>query len=44
MLDVKLLRTDMDAVKAALAKRNKDYHLDDFTEMDITRRELIGRA
>ena len=41
MLDVKLLRTDMDKVKAALAKRNKDYHLEKFTELDKQRRELI---
>ena len=44
MLDVKLLRTDMESVKKALAKRNKDYHLDDFTEMDKVRRELIGKT
>ncbi|MCJ7856140.1 serine--tRNA ligase [Lachnospiraceae bacterium NSJ-143] len=44
MLDVKLLRSDMESVKAALAKRNKDYHLDEFTEMDAARRELIGKA
>lgn len=41
MLDVKLLRTDMDKVKTALAKRNKDYHLEKFTELDKQRRELI---
>jgi len=44
MLDVKLLRSDMDAVKAALAKRNKDYNLDEFTAMDIERRELISKV
>ena len=44
MLDVKLLRNDMDRVKQALAKRNKDYHLDDFVELDKTRRELIGQV
>ena len=44
MLDVKLLRNDMDRVKAALAKRNKDYHLDQFTDMDKKRRELIGQV
>ena len=44
MLDVKLLRNDMDKVKAVLAKRNKDYHLDDFVELDKTRRELIGQV
>ena len=44
MLDVKLLRTDFDAVKAALDKRNKDYHLEQFVELDKTRRELIGQV
>lgn len=42
MLDVKLLRTDFDKVKAALAKRNKEYNLEAFVDMDKTRRELIG--
>ncbi|MCI1930185.1 MAG: serine--tRNA ligase, partial [Clostridia bacterium] len=40
----KLLRTDMESVKAALAKREKDYHLDDFTAIDLQRRELIGKV
>jgi len=44
MLDIKLLRTDMESVKAALAKREKDYHLDDFTAIDIQRRDLIGKV
>ncbi|MCI1999420.1 MAG: serine--tRNA ligase [Clostridia bacterium] len=44
MLDIKLLRTDMESVKAALAKREKDYHLDDFTAIDLQRRELIGKV
>ena len=44
MLDVKLLRSDMESIKAALAKRNKDYHLEEFTEMDKVRRELIGKT
>jgi len=44
MLDVKLLRSDFDAVKAALDKRNKDYHLEQFVELDKTRRELIGKV
>ena len=41
MLDVKLLRSDLDSVKAALAKRNKEYNLDKFVELDKVRRELI---
>ena len=44
MLDVKLLRTDIESVKAALAKRNKNYNIDEFTKMDIERRELIGKT
>ena len=44
MLDVKLLRTDFDKVKAALAKRNKEYNLEAFIDMDKTRRELIGQV
>jgi seryl-tRNA synthetase len=41
MLDVKRLRSDFDGVKAALAKRHKDYHLEKFTELDEKRRTLI---
>ena len=44
MLDVKLLRSDFEGVKAALAKREKDYHLEKFTELDKTRRELLGQV
>ncbi|MDD3570406.1 MAG: serine--tRNA ligase [Lachnospiraceae bacterium] len=44
MLDVKLLRSDFDKVKAALAKRNKEYNLEAFVDMDKTRRELIGQV
>ena len=44
MLDVKLLRTDFEGVKAALAKREKNYHLEKFTELDKTRRELLGQV
>ena len=44
MLDVKLLRTDFEGVKAALAKREKKYHLEKFTELDKTRRELLGQV
>ena len=41
MLDVKRFREDFDGVKAALAKRHKDYHLEKFTELDEKRRALI---
>ena len=41
MLDVKRFREDFDGVKAALAKRHKDYHLEKFTELDEKRRTLI---
>ena len=41
MLDVKRFREDFDGVKAALAKRHKDYHLEKFTELDEKRRDLI---
>ena len=40
MLDVKRFREDFDGVKAALAKRHKDYHLEKFTELDEKRRAL----
>lgn len=41
MLDVKRLRSDFEGVKAALAKRHKDYHLERFVELDEKRRALI---
>ena len=41
MLDVKRLRSNFDEVKAALAKRNKEYDLEKFIEMDKKRRELL---
>ncbi len=41
MLDVKRLRTDLDEVKAALAKRCKEYDLDKFSVIDEKRRALI---
>ncbi len=44
MLDVKLLRSDFEGVKAALAKRHKDYNLDVFADLDKTRRELIQQV
>lgn len=44
MLDVKDLRNNFDAVKAALDKRHKDYHLEQFKDLDAKRRELIGQV
>ncbi len=44
MLDVKLLRSDLEAVKAALSKRNKDYNIEAFVDLDKKRRELIAEA
>lgn len=44
MLDVKKLRSDFEGVKAALAKRHKDYHLENFIDLDKKRRELLGEV
>ncbi len=46
MLDIKLIREDADAVKAALARRNKDYApvIDEILEIDVRRREVSGKA
>ena len=41
MLDIKLLREDLEGVKAALAKRSGNYDLDEFTELDVKRRALL---
>ncbi|MEK8133090.1 serine--tRNA ligase [Paenibacillus filicis] len=42
MLDVKLLRSDLDKVKQAMAKRGKNLEeLDRFTLLDTKRRELL---
>lgn len=41
MLDVKELRNNFDAVKAALGKRMKDYDLEKFHELDQARRTFI---
>lgn len=41
MLDAKDLRSNFDAVKAALDKRHKDYHLEKFLELDDKRRAII---
>lgn len=44
MLDVKLLRNDLDRVKAALARRKETIDFDRFTELDQQRRGLIFEA
>ncbi len=46
MLDIKLIREDANAVKAALAKRNKDYNalIDEILDIDAKRREVSSRA
>ena len=41
MLDIKLLREDLEGVKVALAKRSGNYNLDEFTELDVKRRTLL---
>ncbi len=44
MLDVKRFRTDFEGIKKALAKRNKEYHLEKFIELDNKRRALLGEV
>ncbi len=44
MLDVKDLRNNFDGVKAALAKRMKDYDLEKFHQLDQARRALIQQV
>ena len=44
MLDAKLVRSDFETVKARLAKRNNDYNLEAFLELDKQRRELIQKT
>jgi len=41
MQDIKALRENFSAVKAALAKRNKDFNLEKVQELDNRRRELL---
>ena len=41
MLDVKELRSNFEGMKKALDKRNKEYHLEKFTELDQKRRTLL---
>ncbi len=44
MLDIKVVRNNFEQVKNALAKRNKDYNLDEFLELDTKRRELLQKT
>lgn len=44
MLDIKDLRTNIEHVKKALSKRNKDFGLDNFLELDANRRQLIQKV
>jgi seryl-tRNA synthetase len=44
MLDIKLLRSDFEGVKKALAHRHEDFNLDRFQELDSKRRELLGEV
>lgn len=41
MLDIKRIRKDTDQVKKALAKRKKDYPIDEVLELDKERRDLL---
>ncbi|MDL2325212.1 serine--tRNA ligase, partial [Ruminococcaceae bacterium OttesenSCG-928-A16] len=44
MLDIKLIRTEPEAVKAALQKREKNFDsiIDEILELDVKRRELTA--
>ncbi len=46
MLDIRIIREDADAVKKALARRNKDYApiIDEILEIDVRRREVSSKA
>ncbi len=44
MIDINLIRSDKDAVKAALLKRGYDADLDSIIALDCSRREIIGRT
>jgi len=44
MQDIRALRENFAAVKTALAKRGRDYNLDQFDAMDKRRRELIQKT
>ena len=46
MLDIKVIRDNPEKVKAALARRCKDYsaEVDRVLELDSRRREIIGKS
>lgn len=44
MLDVKMVRSNFEQIKAALAKRNKEYDFEQFLELDRQRRSLIKKV
>ncbi|MDF2612361.1 MAG: seryl-tRNA synthetase [Clostridia bacterium] len=44
MLDIKLLRSDLEGVKKALGTRSGSYNLDEFTALDVRRRELLQQV
>ena len=44
MQDIRNLRENFEAVKTALAKRGKDYNLEQFHELDKRRRELLQKV
>lgn len=45
MFDVRLLRSDLEAVKTAMKNRGKELEeIESFTELDVTRRELLQEA
>lgn len=45
MFDVRLLRSDLETVKTAMKNRGKELEeIESFTELDVTRRELLQEA
>ncbi len=44
MLDIKLLRTDLEKVEKAMGERNEDFDLSLFKKLDETRRGLLSRV
>ena len=44
MLDIKLLRSDFEAVEKALSTRNEEFYLSQFKDLDEKRRALLGEV
>lgn len=44
MLDIKILRTEPDKIKEALKNRNSDLDITPAIELDLKRRELLGKV